>query len=189
MQTLKPEPIDQIVKLFQIVKGIKTPTFVRILNYSNDKSNLTEKANYLIDIGINYENAKNKDSITILSEIGTANNRLHELALRELLLSNELITEDSQKRSQAQKDAYVHVLPNIKVHKVSGCVYITGFVVRKQIVIQGTYKPEYVSPLVQEKNQIRRDLKATKYRQFKINKLSLVRLMGEEIVIDLEENK
>lgn len=183
--------IEQIIKLFNVISDIKTPSFVRILNYSNDKSGNTEVANYLINMGTSYQTAKDSDTVFLLDSTNMSKidfkhvSSYAELARRELLLANEKLTVESVIRSQAQIDAYINILPNIKIHRTTGRVFICGMIVEKEIIKHGVYRPVNSAPLTIAKNCIRKHLKCRNFREFAVDKISQVRCKGEIIEIIL----
>lgn len=174
--------------LLAVVSQIKTPSFVRIMNYSNDKGN-GEVANYLINLGISYANAKQSD-IESLSDPkileGIDFGDLKPLAeeARKTMLDARL-NPSKTNHSQAQQDAYITVCPNVKVHKESGRVFIEGLSVDKQVIVKGSYKAVNSAPLTLAKKKIEKQLKATNYRYFAFDKLQSVKAKGEEIVITI----
>lgn len=177
-------------KLLAVISQIKTPSFVRVLNYSNDKGN-GEVANYTINLGISYANAKQSDT----EFLKDANNfkdidfgsvkHLAEQARKEMLESRVNPKRATVNRSEAQTEAYITVCPNVRVHKESGRVFIYGLVVRKDVVKEGSYDKVDSSPLTIAKRKIEKTLKATQFRQLAFDKLDTVKAKGEEIEITI----
>lgn len=172
-------------KLLVVVSQIKTPSFVRVLNYSNDKGN-GEVADYTINMGITYANAKNSDIEFLRDAANLANidfgkfKHLAETARMEMLQS---ALNPENRRSQAQTDAYQTVCPNVRVHKDSGRVFIYGLVVRKDVTVKGSYKAVNSADLTLTKRVIEKLLKTSKFRQLAFDKLDTVKAKGEEIEI------
>lgn len=178
--------ITELAKLVAIISEIKTPSFVRILNYSNDKGH-GEIANYTINLGIKYENAKKSD-IEWLKDSNNLNNidfgsvaKHSELARIDML--NARLKPGRQ--SQAQSDAYETLCPNVRLHLEKQRIYIYGFVVRKDIVKAGFYTSTDSAELTVAKKKIEKELKATQFRQFAFDKISSVKVRGKEIEITL----
>lgn len=178
--------ITELAKLVAIIAEIKTPSFVRILNYSNDKGH-GEVANYTINLGIKYENAKKSD----IEWLKDANNlkgidfgsvaQYAESARVEML--NARLKPGRQ--SQAQSEAYQTLCPNVRLHKEKQRIYIYGFVVRKDVVVEGFYAESASAPDTIAKRKIEKELKATQFRQFAFDKITSVKAKGEEIEIVL----
>jgi hypothetical protein len=175
--------VSEIGKLVAIISQIKTPSFVRIINYTNDKGN--ETANYTINLGIRYENAKQSDIEWLRNE-----NNLQSIDFGKLkswantarieMLQSRL---NPSRQSAAQSDAYQTLCPNVRLHLEKQRIYIYGFVVSKQVTIEGNYPSVDSAPLTLAKKKIEKELKATQFRQFAFDKLQSVRVKGEEIEI------
>jgi hypothetical protein len=170
---------------------VKTPKFVSIIGYSNDKSNGTEKSDYLLNIGIDYFGAKKKDTDFLANK---ENLKLLKLghyeafgpfAWDELYKAITGQTVDSRSRSAAQTAAYFRLpgVENIRIHKDTGRVFIDGFVIRKTVRQKGTYKEVNSSLMTLTKNCIRKQLKTSKYREFAIDKITDVKINGNRIQI------
>jgi len=167
-------------------------TFVGI-NYTNQDN---ETSQYLVNIGASYENAKKKDLTTLQNlDVKTIENykgldqdsiNLLDEAKNALI---KALIKPNKAQSQAQKDAYTHLLNGMKIHNETHDLYIFGFKVKKSVQIKGNYKPsdfafEGAKPLTRAKNFIRTQLlKSTKYRQFKISadQLHKMKISGDTI--------
>ncbi len=180
--------LENVGKLLAVVSQIKTPSFVRILNYSNAKSQ-GEIANYTINLGISYENAKIMDTEWIINplnivevDFGTVK-EFAKQAWGELLEAKANPNQATKNRSAAQSDAYVTVCPNVRVHKEDGRVFIYGLVVSKEVIVKGTYPNVASSAVTIAKNKIRKHFKTENFRQFAFDKLQSVKAKGETIEI------
>jgi len=182
--------LTEIGKLVAIISQIKTPSFVRIINYSNDKGN-GEVANYTLNLGISYENAKQADSVFLLDteninkvDFGSVAHASVE-AWNEMLESRLAPTKKTQNQSEGQTDAYVTLCPNVRLHIAEQRIFIYGFVVSKEVIKPGTYKAVNSSTKTLAKRKIEKHLKATQFRQFAFDRLQSVKVKGEEIEISL----
>lgn len=180
--------LTEIGKLVAIISQIKTPSFVRIVNYSNDKG---EVANYTLNLGIRYENAKESDSVFLLDteninkvDFGTVAHASHE-AWNEMLEACLAPTKQTINRSEGQSDAYVTLCPNVRLHIGEQRIFIYGFVVSKEVIVPGTYKAVNSSAKTIAKRKIDKHLKASQFRQFAFDRLQSVKVKGEEIEISL----
>lgn len=180
--------LTEVGKLVAIISQIKTPSFVRIINYSNDKGE-GEIANYTINLGIKYENAKAadieflRDDKNILNiDFGSQDIAVHATSARIEMLHSRL---KPGTRSQAQSNAYTTLCPNVRLHIEKQRIYIYGFVVRKDVVKVGNYKDVDSAPLTIAKRKIEGQLKGTQFRQFAFDKLKSVKVKGEEIEITI----
>lgn len=178
--------ISEIGKLVAIISQIKTPSFVRIINYSNDKGG-GEVANYTINLGVKYENAKESDIDFLrdpanIEKIDFGKSVQWAQTARIEMLQARL---NPGKGSRAQSDAYLTLCPNVRLHVEKQRIYIYGFVVRKDVVVSGSYASVDSSPLTLAKKKIEKELKATQFRQFAFDKLASVKVKGEEIEITI----
>jgi len=181
--------ISEIGKLVAIISQIKTPSFVRINNYTSDKTG--ETSNYTINLGVKYENAKEADSIFLLDtenmkkvDFGSFGT-VAALAWNEMLESRLAPSEKTQNQSAGQTDAYITLCPNVRLHIAEQRIFIYGFVVSKEVIQAGTYKPVKSSDKTLAKKKIEKHLKATQFRQFAFDKLASVKVKGEEIEISI----
>lgn len=180
--------LTEIGKLVAIISQIKTPSFVRVINYSNDKG---EIANYTLNLGIRYENAKESDSVFLLDteNIKTVDFGVYAHASveawNEMLESRLAPTKQTVNRSEGQTDAYVTLCPNVRLHIAEQRIFIYGFVVSKEVIKAGTYKQVNSSAKTLAKRKIEKHLKATQFRQFAFDRLQSVKVKGEEIEISL----
>jgi hypothetical protein len=162
-------------------KSITNVTFCSVKGYVNDEG---EKADYLINIGVNYQTAKQKD-IKFLTELDITtmqwNCPMLDILKAQTELLNSLINP-SQARSQAQKDAYIYINEALKLHADTLELYVFGSKVKKTIVEAVDYGADTRKPLTKAKDEIRQMLKSTKYRQFKFKLNGMkMRTNGEEL--------
>jgi hypothetical protein len=159
-------------------KSITGVSFVSIKNYTNKQG---EIANHLFNIGIRYENAKKKDVDTLLTL------REHEFKSDESLLKEarqaliDSFINPSKAQSEAQKDAYTHICEGLKVHNVTGELYIYGYRENKTVIKQGEYKTVNSKPLTIAKDEIRKLLKTNKFVNFSLEVGNTLKLNGETL--------
>ena len=163
--------IDNLIRA--IAKSPTGVTMVSIREYRNSKG---EISNNIVNIGASLENAKTKDIQFLKNKI--TSNEIEEIARLELIKSFE--SPDSN-RAKGQTDAYTTVTKGIKVHNVTGEIYIFGLRMKKEIIQPGTYPEVKSKELTIAKNALRKELKSSKFTQFKISEISEIRIAGEEI--------
>ena len=167
-------------------------SFVSIKGYCSDKSDNSEVADLLINIGASYAKMRVADLDTLkkadLSELVNDNFGLAiiEQALEEKITS---IIKPSENRSNGQKDAYVNLNKSgtLKLCKETKSVLISGVIVRKTIIKEGIYKEVNSRPLTLAKKHIDKvlDLKMAKIRFYKISNISVsVKVNGNTIEIE-----
>lgn len=174
------------------LKKIGGVSFVNVSDYINAKG---ETQNALINIGMSYDRAVEKD-YDMLSDF--PDTKLGEMA-REVGVSMETMVEardsvlvslknriDKVKtnRSEGQKGAYEPICTGIKVATSTGELMINGFSVRKTVTKEVDYGEDTRKPLTRAKDAIRDTLKSRKFRNFKYDKIKGMTIMGEELVIN-----
>jgi predicted transcriptional regulator len=165
-------------------KSITNVTFCSVKGYVNDKGEL---ADYLINIGVNYQTAKQKD-IKFLSELDVTTMQWNCPMVDILVAKTELLESlisPSKARSEGQKEAYIHINEALKVHVDSFELYVFGSKVKKNVIEAVDYGEDKRSAKTKAKDEIRQMMKSTKYRQFKF-KLNGMRMRtnGEELVFE-----
>jgi hypothetical protein len=180
--------LTEIGKLVAIISQIKTPSFIRIVNYKNNEG---EIANHTINLGVSYENAKEADSVFLLDTENINKVDFDEYAHASVEAWNEMLTsrlaptKETENRSSGQTDAYITLCPNVRLHIAEQRIFIYGFVVSKEVIVPGTYKKVNSSAKTLAKKKINKHLKATQFRQFAFDRLQSVKVKGEEIEITL----
>jgi len=180
---------DQAEKIADTIKSalnksLTNVSFCSVKDYVNDKG---EKSDYLINIGVNYQTAKQKD-IEYLKNLDVLSMEWHcpmvDIVKAQLELINDY-TNPNPRKSQAQKDAYIHINEALKIHTDTMELFVFGSKVRKTIKEEGDYGADTRQPLTKAKDEIRQLLKHTKYRQFKF-KLNGMKMKanGEELIFE-----
>ena len=154
----------------------KSPTGVTMVSIREYQNSNGEISNNIVNIGANLDNARKKDIEFLKGKSGTT--EIDELARLELIKSLET---PNANRSKGQIDAYTTITKGIKVHNVTGEIYVFGLRMKKEIVHQGTYPVVNSKALTIAKNVLRKELKSSKFTQFKISEISEIRIAGEEI--------
>jgi len=94
----------------------------------------------------------------------------------------ESLINPSQARSQAQKDAYIHINEALKLHTDTLELYVFGSKVKKNVIEAVDYGEDTRSAKTKAKDEIRKLMKSTKYRQFKFKLNGMkMRTNGEEL--------
>ena len=182
--TLILSEIAQIIlnKVQTTLKNSPTKiSFISINGYTN-KDN--EVSNNLINIGISYNAAKQKDieklnNTDILKLENTVSDKPNLLIAKQELL-NSLIKPDTNK-SEAQKNAYTNICEGLKIHNETGILYIYGYRERKTIISKGIYKEVNSATKTIAKNELKNilNLRTNKFVQFSINNISNIKINDE----------
>jgi hypothetical protein len=160
-----------------IEKSITGVSFVSIRNYTNQQG---ETSNSLINVGINYENAKKKD-IEFLENLKATEYEFKSTPdlieeARQALINGFMFPEEN--RSNGQKNAYTTIFNGVKVHNETGFIYIFGYREQKTILKQGEYKQVNSRPLTIAKNELKKLLKTGKFTQFALEEGNEIRCNG-----------
>lgn len=162
-------------------KSLTNVTFCSIKGYVNDEG---EKSDYLINIGVNYQTAKQKD-IKFLTDLDVTTMEWQSPMVEVIKAKTELLESlinPNPKRSQAQKDAYIHINEALKVHTDTLELFVFGSKVKKNVVEAVDYGADTRSAKTKAKDEIRKLMKSTKYRQFKFKLNGMkMRTNGEEL--------
>lgn len=162
----------------------KSPTgvsFVSIKGYTNSYG---EVANNVVNVGASLSKAKAKDVETLQAlDVTTLGGDSILLEKARVELINSFISPDAV-RSQAQIDAYTTVANGIKVHNETGEIYIFGLRTSKTVIEQGVYPIVNSRPLTLAKNQLKKDLKSSKFTQYKLSSTSTIKMNGEELIFE-----
>lgn len=164
--------------------------FVAINSYTNL---LGEVSSRRINIGYSYEKAKETDLATlragieyIPSESGRYTKADWDIAVSELIQG---LTNPSEARSQAQKNAYINLTPtgSVKFCESTKHIYVIGLELEgSKKIKEGTKSTKVVNSAAKTiaKNVIRAEyLKTGKIRTFTVYRLGEVKLKGDTLEI------
>jgi len=169
--------MQDILNLIIITAKQHGARFVSVKGYQNNEG---EVSDYVINTGIEYENIVLRD-IEKLKAI-QYNDELKEKARMELLSSLEqnLTAETRSNQSEAQRDSYTHITPNIKVHNGTNELYVVGQRVHKKVLVPVERKPTNKRALTLKKDEIKKELGlgTGNYRNFKLGKIAEMRISG-----------
>lgn len=178
-------------KIFKLLLALNESlggvSFINIKGYVSKKSNDTEVQDVLVNVGVSYGNAKAKDlemvkgldvSTLVKNEKGITIDLL-EQAKTEIV--NSLIAPNKA-MSDAQKDTYLTVGNGLKIHKETGEVYVFGMRERKTVIVEGDFGKDTRRPLTVAKDEIRKLMKSTKYREYIVSRIDKVRANGDTII-------
>lgn len=181
---------------FRNLNGAK---FISVNNYLS--VNTHEVSNYILNVNISIENAKEKDYASLKT---CTNNDLKDISLSsgiaiDILTQSlaEMITsaeknlssdiKDRTAQSQGQTAAYVQLAPGVKLHTDTLEVHVFGQLIKKDLVqIGDNYKkPANSSDKTLGKKAITEhlDLRAGKYRTFVLGNADSLQVTGETIEI------
>lgn len=175
----------QIIQTIFEAAKIGTAQFVYVKNYKNQQG---EVSNYLINLGMSYNEQRLKD-IEKLENVSFPDNIIKEVARKELLESKIKNTSDETRTaaSKAQLDAYLELCSNVKLHKESYELHLKSFLVNKEVIEAVEYKEVNSAPKTIAKKAIGKELKLStdRYRQFKFANMdkTQISINGDKIEI------
>ena len=170
---------DELAKKLEGITGV---SFVSV-TYVNQQN---EKHRTVFNVGVDYQSAKEKDIEFLLQlDVTTLNSNLDIDLLEEARvdLLNSFIIQ-SKNRSEGVVNAYTHVGKGLKIHNESGTLFVYGMKVSKHILQEGDKKEDTRRPLTRAKDEIRRILKSTQYRQYEIGRSFQYKIKGDTIVFE-----
>ncbi len=153
--------------------------FLSVKGYENSEG---EIANFVLNVGSKYENAKKKDIArlqAILKE-GKFETPLQKEAVESVLQG---LVNPNENRSKGQTEIYetIQGFPMLKRHIVTRDLYIYGQRISKKVVVEGNYKTVNSKPLTIEKNKVRKGLSTSKLRLIKLGKEDEIIVQGRTI--------
>ena len=165
-------------------------SFVSLKNYRSDKSDNTEVADILINVGISYEKLK-ADDLEVLQatkrSIGSFVTENFGIAILEQAIDEKIqsILKPNENRSNGQKDAFVILNNGMKYCPNTDSLIINGSVVRKTVIVKGEFKEVKSKPLTLAKKHLDKalDLKLAKLRYYKLSNLGAIKVSGDTIEI------
>ena len=171
------------LKVINTFKGaiLNSPTKISFVSIKGYENKFGEKSDNLINIGVSYEKAKQKD-IQFLKELNVnsiesnINTSLLEQARLELISSFE---NPSVNRSKGQIDAYTPIIEGVKIHNISGEIYLYGYREKKTILSSGIYPVVNSKDITIAKNFLRRQLHTGKFTQFILSNINKIKANGE----------
>lgn len=179
--SVKSTALDVVIALKKATSKTNV-TFVSIRNYTNKYG---EIANHLINVGVSYSKAKERD-IEFLKHLDLDSNEFEFKSDKNLLIEAkqaliESFENPNENRSQGQIDAYTNIVDGVKVHNESGKVYVYGYRKHKTILVDGVYPIVKSRPLTIAKDEIRKLLRTSKYTQYVLDNVGEVRANGETL--------
>lgn len=186
-------------ELIRLTNGIGGVSFVKIKSYNSDKSDHTEVADQLINVGASYANMLTKDE-TILAKfdvskvdvnafnygsIDTAGLSVeaYKLAVKAALPMALAEMLQPKKKANTSNDIYLNkaLIWNENTMRLS----VRGTTLKKEVVEEGAYKVVKSAPKTVAKRLIEKfaDLHQSDLRRFAVDNLGGINLKGEVLEI------
>lgn len=150
-----------------------------------------EVSKYIVQLGFNYRNVLQKsiDQLEIDRQIMCGLTRQAADEIMESLQSslNKTQTKYTKKDIyETYKDASGKTIHGIKVNQNDNSLKIFGLITNKFPISPAIFPAKEVenSPLVKEKNNIKKTLPIGRFREFALDGLTIARLDGETLVME-----
>lgn len=176
------------VEVIKLVKGAvsQSPTGVSFFSVRYYENKDGEVSHYSINLGAKYGNAVAKD-IEFLKTFDPTTMKWKSSMIDIVKAQSELLNaflNPSESRSNGQKDAYEQIIGNaLKVHKDTGALYAYGYLKSKKVLIKTDYKTVNSSALTIAKDEIRKLLRTSKFRMFKLDQLAELKTNGKTLTV------
>ena len=161
----------------------KSPTGVGFVSVKGYENKYNEVSNNLINVGASYPKAIEKDVLYLKDlDITTIDSSIDVITLEKarVELLNAFL-KPNLNRSNGQKNAYTNITTGLKVHNETGALYVWGFRVKKIVISDGTYPIVNSRVLTIAKNILRKNLKTSKFTQYKISNIETMTLNGQTL--------
>lgn len=167
------------------------PEFVS-LEYTNSKG---ETSKQTINVGVSYQNvlesslnqlaSLNRDVVRQAAESKGLDPALADTAISEIEGSLSRSLSRPEQVEIADVSNFENLSKGIKMHRVTGELYLSGLVRSKTVISPGTYKEVKSRPLTLVKKLIEKELMFSKYRMFKLapSQIHQVSSEGKTLVI------
>ena len=167
---------DKLIENLQSITGV---SFVSI-TYTNEHN---EKQLTTFNVGVDYDKAKQKDLEYLKNiDISTLNSSISSEILTEATQSLISDFEKTISKEKVKTNNFIHVANGLKFHTEKHELYVYGMQIQKTVLSKGEYKEDTRKPLTIAKDEIRKYLRTSKYRQFKIEKAEQFKIKGDTLV-------
>jgi hypothetical protein len=152
------------------------------LKYQSKESG--EVSRYLIGMGANLDRVYRRDERVM--RLVQPTNPLQEQAKKEILdsLRESLKVGIGQNSKYTCKDTYTNLFNGAKFHNQTKDIYLSGFLIRKEVLIPGEYKEVKSKPLTIEKQKLRRRMKLNKIRLFALSNVKRIAFEGNKLTLE-----
>lgn len=174
--------VQDFAALAALLDGNKSARFISLLYRAKETGEL---ARHTILLNVNRRNALARDLAVLAGKLPTLKGVFRQ-ACEELIASiTETLTKGTN--SQYTKAGYYTAegQGNLQTSIKNVC-YVRGYSVRKEVIEKGTYKAVKSSEKTLAKNSLRKALKNTRCREFRITpeNFLVARAEGKAIIID-----
>lgn len=163
---------------FDVVRNfakIERPKFVAF-----EYQNKNERQAVIVLLGANLENVYSRDILALENALNFETDSLRIAVIREVIDSmRESLDKGIGNNSKyTNADTYEHIGANMKIHKETGELYVTGFVVRKTTleILQPYDKKNSSEKTLAKDNVKRKYTRMAKFRQYIIKPENMLKV-------------
>ena len=167
---------DKLIEKLQDITGV---SFVSIV-YNNEQN---EKQHTIFNVGVDYDKAKQKDLEYLKNiDISTLDSSISADILTEATQSLINDFEKTISKEKVKTNNFIHISNGLKFHTEKHELYVYGMQIKKTVLSEGEYKEDTRKPLTRAKDEIRKHLRTSKYRQYKIERAEQFKVKGDTLV-------
>jgi hypothetical protein len=167
---------DKLIEKLQDITGV---SFVSIV-YNNEQN---EKQHTTFNVGVDYDKAKQKDLEYLKNiDISTLDSSISADILTEATQSLINDFEKTISKEKVKTNNFIHITNGLKFHTEKQELYVYGMQIKKTVLSEGEYKEDTRKPLTRAKDEIRKHLRTSKYRQYKIERAEQFKVKGDTLV-------
>lgn len=161
----------------------------RFISFLYSAKGTGEVAVHNVLFGVSIANAYKRDLAILENKVNTLEGVYH-LACSELVESfrESLVKGIGNNSAYTCKGVYAPVSKGIKVHNETGDIYISGFIMSKQVIEPGVYKTVKSSEKTIAKNQLRKALKSSRFRQYVLAASNIAGIKANGKVLEIQTN-
>ncbi len=170
---------------------IELPQFVALHNYENKQGAVS---NYLLNLGVHYGRTLERDLVMfnflsindydIPANLQYVAQEAYDEVHHSLMSNTDKNIDNHTPMSRIKIEEYDHPSANIKVHKQTGVIYLTGMIVSKKVLVEGEYKERQSKDKTKVKNILTKNFSSNNYRQFFIHKITSIKINGKHMTIE-----
>lgn len=150
----------------QLINSIKESTNrgAKFISFAYKSKGHEETSIFTLLLGVNLKNAYKRD-LKLISHIKTMS-AVEEMARKEIVESLKDSLRLGNNPRFTQKDLYYSITRGVRLNTETGQLHLWGFIVRKQVIEAGIFRPIKSSEKTIAKNKIRKHMKSARFRDF-----------------------
>lgn len=178
-----------LLEALATMSGAKFASFVYVAQPSGPRLTV-EVARHLLILGASTENLYRRDLETLEALEGTFTGLQIAAAARIRASREESLAKGVGNNSAyTGADAYaMTAIKGVKVHLETGNLHVSGLTMRKDVIVKATYRKVNSKPETIAKQEVEAMLPSAKYRQFRLDGVTVAKLNGDTLEISTESD-